>query len=418
VTLNPMAVQTTTLGRGRSRTLRAPTIGITVGLLVWLLVFALSPGVSAGPSGRGMGGDLAVFLSASRVAQSGGDAYSPAAVYRAERSWLQAQHVPVFPRRGFIRAGNPPLLFWLLRPLAAVPFRLAAVLWLAFLLGAALSGLWLVLYALGWSSRSVPALLATASPPGLLALYYGNLDYIVLLAVGGALALRDRHPRLAGVLLTVGWLKPQLGIPAVLLVVLSSGTRAGARAASFAATSALLLLVTLVLTGPQSVTAWLGALSGYSDDITSQPDLASLSGLYVHSVGADSRSCIELLLVGLGLAGTVLWWRAGHDAWPQGAAWLWVAWFLLAPFAHFHDEIILAVPVFALLGRNGDALARSSAAAAVACLLLSGVLFPVDRFGLDLQCLGLLPLLVLALHQALRARLGPIPAEVPAGSCG
>ncbi|MCA1596795.1 MAG: hypothetical protein LC772_10290, partial [Chloroflexi bacterium] len=46
-------------------------------LVFWLWAFLASPGVRGGPSGRGIGGDFAIFLGAATVLDQGGNPYDP-----------------------------------------------------------------------------------------------------------------------------------------------------------------------------------------------------------------------------------------------------------------------------------------------------------------------------------------------------
>jgi hypothetical protein len=83
-------------------------------------------------------------------------------------------------------------------------------------------------------------------------------------------------------------------------------------------------------------------------------------------------------------------------------------WFLAVPYTHFQDEVLLALPVFALLGRNGRRLGRPLAVAGLYSVILSPLLFVWSPFRIDLISL---PLLALAACVALEGR----TAE-PAGS--
>src|SRR5205823_6960325 len=108
-------------------------------------------------------------------------------------------------------------------------------------------------------------------------------DAFVLTGVAGALACARRRPLVAGALLSIAWLKPQVGLPAAFLVLLFA-TPAPARAwAAFIAGSVGVLAGSALFCGPASVVAWIGSLSGYSHQLSAQPDIASLSGLYTYS---------------------------------------------------------------------------------------------------------------------------------------
>jgi len=57
-----------------------------------------------------------------------------------------------------------------------------------------------------------------------------------------------------------------------------------------------------------------------------------------------------------------------------------VVWFLATPFAHFPDEILLTIPILALLGRDGQHLGQAIPVFVIYLLFFSLALFPVTLF--------------------------------------
>src|SRR5206468_1405431 len=118
-------------------------------------------------------------------------------------------------------------------------------------------------------------------------------------------------------------------------------------------------------------------------------------------------------------AATLVWWwkhRTTPNAGILDIAWLWIAWFLAAPFAHFHDEVVLTLPVLAVLGRDAAWMGRWPATVALYVVLFSIFAFPTARAHTDAQSLTLLVVLACSLVQLWRAHAIPshgdgIPAE-------
>ena len=368
-------------------------------LVIWLVAFIASGAFAGGPSGKKLGGDFAIFLGAAEVLKHGGNPYDRTRLYNAERDLLGSRHIPVPSRQSFIRVGNPPLVYWALEPLASTPFKRAATAWIVAMYSLLVAGLLLTLYHLGWPRRVLPLLIFLAMPPTVLAGYYGNVDGIVFASFAAALLLARRFPLAGGAVLTLAWLKPQVALPIVLLLFLFPARRPLFLAAGFAAGSVALLGGSWLAAGTRVETAWLQALGGYSHGLAAQPDIASLSGLYVYWAPAPLRVTLEVLSLLAALGLTLWWWRrAGSaDAAPLSiSAWLFVVWFLATPFAHFHDEVLLLIPLLALLGTNGSDATRFPQAAILYLLAFSLLLFPTSRLHTDAQSLALIPLAALA----------------------
>jgi hypothetical protein len=397
---------------------RISTIAFCVLLAGWVVLFLASGSVQRGPSPKYMGGDFVLFLSAAKVVHAGGNPYNQRVLYRAERQFLQRDGVtpPLF--QAYMRVGNPPLLFWALQPVTAASFDTSSKLWcLAMYVLLALGSLG-CLVRMGWRRRWLPLAMFLALPQTMYAAYYGNLDGIVFAALAWSAALARRNPIIAGALLTLAFLKPQVALPGALLILLFLCPQRLRLLIGFALTLVLELAVTVVTTGAGSVGWWLQALGGYSQRLGVQPDIASLSGLYVYTVSDRIRLALEgLSLLVLVVATAVWWWRGrqrGGDP-VLGVAWLWIAWFLATPFAHFHDEVVLALPILAIVGRDGAWLGRWPANITLYVLLLSIVLFPTSRAHTDFQSLTLLVVLGCALVQLSRERAADEtpPANVP-----
>jgi Glycosyltransferase family 87 len=390
-------------------------VGVCVLLALWIALFVSSGTLQRGPSPKYMGGDFVLFLSAARVIHDGGNPYDQRVLYRAERRFLERDGTTPPAFQSYMRVGNPALLFWALEPATVVSFDTSAKLWCLAMYGLLAVGFLGCLRRMGWRGRCFPLALFLAFPQTVYAAYYGNLDGLVFAALAWSAALARSRPLVAGALLTLTFLKPQVALPGALIVMLFLSPQPLRILASFTATSALGLGLTMATTGAATVGWWLQALGGYSQRLGVQPDIASLSGLYVYS--ASDR--LRLLFAGISLLAAVVatawWWvnrRERHTV--LGVAWLWIAWFLATPFAHFHDEVVLALPILAILGRDGAWMDGWPANVAIYLLLLSILFFPTARAHTDVQSLTLLVVLGCGVVQLSRkegkARVDGIPA--------
>lgn len=367
---------------------------------LWLLAFGSSAALKTGPGGRGMSGDLAIFLSASRALQVGGNPYDRTRLYAIERRWLQAEGLSVPEPQAFIRVANPPLAFWLLQPFTRLPFRSAAVLWMLLNICALCAGVYGVARQIGWRHPTLAVAVCLLMPQTVLAIYYGNFDCVVLASLAAGLILGRKYPLFAGLALSVGLLKPQIGVPLGLLVILFGSRRPVVSGVGLLAGGVVGGIATWALLGTATARSWLGAMTGYSDNVQVQPDISSLSGLYAYSVTGVSRTFLEVLL--LCAAAAIIYAVAKHllpgDVRSlRSVGWLWLVAFLVTPFAHFHDQVVLALPILALVGPDGLHLRQRSVVCALYLLLLEVLVFPAGRAETDYQSLVLLAVTLVSL---------------------
>lgn len=164
--------------------------------------------------------------------------------------------------------------------------------------------------------------------------------------------------------------------------------------AGFSLTTGSLLGLTLLSTGWSSVVNWTAGLVGYSQDVRIQSDVVSLAGLYVRWMPSVGRTKLEELSLELAITITVVYWYRVRRNAPLDFArdtWLWVGWMPAAPYAHFYDEMILAIPIAALVGRHGYRLNRRRTVLALYFMFFSlPVLFwtPFQVYLLPLPLIG------------------------------
>jgi Glycosyltransferase family 87 len=382
-------------------------------LILWLWLFFGSGALATGPNGRSFGVDFAQFFTASRMLSSHHNPYDYRALIPADRSLLRHEGIDLLPsttNRG-VRVGNPPLFFWLLGPLTNFRLQSVAIAWILTLYAFAAVAALAVLWYLRWRRPLAAVLCFLAMPQVVLGVYYGNVSAIVLAFAAGALCLAKRHPATAGLIMSVLWLKPPIGLPIVLLVILFHAVRRGRAVVGFVSGTAILGALTVMTTGTQSLAWWFAALTGYSKDIALQPNLVSLSALYVGAPALE-RMTLQVLCIGVAVLLTLrVWWtvRDQEGIALQTVAWLWGVWFLVSPYAHFSDELVLAIPILAVFGISSGRVTSWVPALLAYLLFFSLAFFSWSPIGVNISCL-VLALVCIFLWRA--ARLTPgAPSE-------
>ncbi|MHB1357602.1 MAG: glycosyltransferase family 87 protein, partial [Anaerolineae bacterium] len=154
------------------------------------------------------GHDFTQYYSAARLLVQRADPYDPAAMLAMERSigWAEADPLMMW---------NPPWTLALVLPLLALPFGLAAGLWLALncvlvLLCAAV--LWRLMAPQGDRRYWLAMLLVIAYIPTLQTLKIGQISLWLLVGITGFLvSIRTQRDYLAGALLVLLIIKPHIG---------------------------------------------------------------------------------------------------------------------------------------------------------------------------------------------------------------
>jgi hypothetical protein len=390
-------------GRRRGRQphmVLAPLMIILASLVV--LLSTVGGAFKGGPSGLAFEADFAMFISAARITEQGGNPYDHTLLLRTDQAMLSGQHLPLTKEHALVRVGNPPLFFWLLEPLTRFRFQAVAFAWMVFMCMASVLGFLAALRYLGWKKWLVPVLVFALMPQVLLGPYYGNVICLVFAGIGLALASAKRHPVTAGVLLTLALLKPPVALPIALLVVLFHPGQRTRILIGFGVTTAALCILTVFALGWNSLSWWMSAMVGYSNNVKMWPDMVSLSGLYVRTTGAHTRLALEVLCLTVATGLTLkAWWDTRSRTEPPLFlfAWLSFVWLLATPYAHPFDEVLLAVPMLILLGRDGYRITWRWPAWSLYLMSFSILLFPAAPHNFQLLPL---PLLVTALcvHRA------------------
>jgi hypothetical protein len=251
-------------------------------------------------------------------------------------------------------------------PFALLPFSVAAPLWLTSQVAVAIG----TLVALGRrlfaanARRDIVMLLGlTATMPAtLVSLWLGQILAFALAVIGGALiALLDGRPRLAGGILALAVLKPQiflLLVPALLLV-------SAARVRIFQG----LLLGSLALALPAFAVrpGWIGEWLGAATTVATKPVAhANVWGPFP----ADAAWLGWVVLIALS-AVYLVWWKETAPGLPALYAAAVALSLAIAPYAWAWYDIVLAIPAAVVL-------AYAPAAGAQRALLLISLVLALD----------------------------------------
>jgi alpha-1,2-mannosyltransferase len=293
----------------------------------------------------------------------------------------------------------PPLWLLDLLPFGPLPFTLALV---AFL-GLTATACAVVLRAIGLGWRAMLAIFV--APAASWVVLVGQNTFLSVALLYGGLALLERRPLLAGVLLGLLAYKPQvwLLVPLALLAA-----RAWRPVIAMGATVLLLALITLLLFGAGF---WRDFLAAAAHASTGTAAMEMYQRVHTHMttllaaakiVGFSDSSAMALQLAGAVLAvGAVIWVFARHRAGPERTAILVTGTFLVSPYTLNYD-LLLLMPAAALLFLNPAAKGHLPGERAIYLLLW---LIPGFCMGLNAASVPVTPLIVLAFAAVAWARL-------------
>lgn len=302
----------------------------SLGLLAVDVVTHVANGVT-NAAGEQLARDFINYWSGAKLAISGHglEAYDPNFFHAYQQSL-------VGPASEFKLYGYPPVMMMLCWPLAGLSFTSALTFWV--LAGATLCA-WPLARILGWPL----ALLATiAAPASFLNLMSGQNGYFTAALLAGGLALLDRRPAIAGIVLALLCYKPQLGL--LIPVALAAGGQWRAFAAA-AVTVVLLVAASIAWLGTDIWIAFFHQMNlqdrmmdaGTSFWPRMLTVFAALRLLGVATSWAYLAQGISALLAAIAVAAI---WRSGGALGVKSAA-LVVGTFLATPYAWDYDAIVL-----------------------------------------------------------------------------
>lgn len=320
------------LNRDSLRIYPWPLLLTWIGIAIWWFS-RFSDG--RGPGGEPLGADFIAFWAAGQLALAG----DASAAWDSARLFA-AQQLAIADSSGNYAWFYPPTALLLVTPLALLPYAAA---WLLFMAGSFvlwLRTLWQELPERGgW-----PLLLAF--PAVLANLQYGQNGLLTCAIACLALTRLEQRPLLAGTLLSLLTLKPQLLMPLTLLLFAS---RAWPALLGLAGGSLALALTSLLLWGSEPWLAWPHALD-LASRLTREGALPWLqmpslfAGLRLWRLPVELALTLHALLAlgALLLAGHI--WRQTRDHAVRGSAAV-IATLLCSPYLFDYDLAWLALPL-------------------------------------------------------------------------
>jgi len=280
--------------------------------------------------GQPVGSDFTAFWNAGRLANAG----------EASRAWnhaalnasIQATHGTSYEAAWLY----PPVFLLLMGLFAALPYLPALLAWQSFSL--AIAGL--TLQRILKNRRDT--LIALASPLTPLVLAHGQNSFVTAGLLGGGLVFLEERPEFAGCLLGALVYKPQLALLLVPLLLLTRSWRALLAAA---ATAAALVLVSTMVWGVDSWSAFAASLHmgrEYMEQGTAgffkSPSLFSMARLWGGSVQAGYAAQIAGILIAL-----LLVWRSAREKANLRAVGVCAAVALSTPYLFDYDMAVVGL---------------------------------------------------------------------------
>ncbi len=282
---------------------------------------------------------------------------------------------------------SPPIVAAFYAPLASLPYNVSGILWLllstSLLIWCALS-LKFLAPKLMLRRRRVVVLAVLASPP-VFELLGGGQDSAFILAVWlvGIRLLSSQRNVWAGVVLALGFAKPQLVVLVPLIFLATRNVRA---LASFAATCGLMLGISIGLVGMDGLVRWSEALSSplYMEEVqqgqawkmVSLPALAQ--ALLPETWGAWMAPVLTTAALPIGAGILLLHLRRAHKLAEVNRTAMWIATLattaIFSPHLATYDAVLFFPVVLFLLERWPSAVVRVSTVAAFALVWMAPVL--------------------------------------------
>jgi len=246
------------------------------------------------------------------------------------------------------------LLFW---PASELPFATFRIVWTALLatLIAAAVFCWTqaLSWRVSWTWLAIIVLLTICSYPELEGLYAGQLGLLVgFLLAASLLAIARDHLVLAGFLMAITTIKPQMTLLAIMYLFfwsMSDWRQRSRFSLSFFATMFLLIAASLAV-WPHWIPSWLGVVRGY-DRYSTPPLISELLGPTLGPHGG-----IALIVVALIVAVVLGWYLRGaatgsDQFWMALSLLLAITTIALLPGQSVFDHVILLPGIFMLASR-------------------------------------------------------------------
>ena len=289
------------------------------------------------------------------------------------------------PLRGALPFAYPPCFLLLLAPFGLLSYPVAAFDWVLLGFAAYCAAL----------RRWAPAMpwLALSFPPLLVNVITGQAGFLSAAALIGGLVLLPRRPLVAGLLLGLLVMKPQLGLVLPLALLAGREWRALAGAAASAAGLAALSLLVFGWTPWQAWLANAGLIASIaSEGLAGWHRMASVYGaLRLAGSGAGLAWTLHAAVALAAAAAAALLWHRRVELEARVGA-LAAATALASPYLFVYDMLILVAPFLWLVGRGRHLLLLG-----LAWAILFLALIQVSGLSGGPNLMPLAPIILLAL---------------------
>jgi arabinofuranan 3-O-arabinosyltransferase len=373
---------------------------IVVNLVALVAFYMRGWWLNPAPNGTGGVADFVALWTAGRMTLAG----HAAAAY----DWptlKPIEEVTVGHFDGYLGWRYPPPFLFVAAALALLPYASAFLVWL---FGTFLTYLAAIRAIVG---DRVGYFLAAAFPPVLANFMAGQNGFLSASLIGGALALVERQPICAGVLVGLLTYKPHLGLLFPIALVAGGHWRVFITAGIVAA---LMAAASVVAFGAESWHAFFPGISDavYAEGVAYWGRLQSAFGLVRLFCNSETLAWAVQSVMAIGAAGVVgvLW--HGRMAYEIKAAALGVGVLMVTPHVLTYDLVVLAVPIAFLfrLGRTQGFLKHELAGIGLACFLI--LVYPFVEAPVGYAAVLVVAALVL------RRALAPAAPEREYGSAG
>jgi hypothetical protein len=321
-------------------------------LVVFLLAMLIPYGRQLVTSST-VGQDFRAFFAAATVVAHHGDPYNWPTLAATEYRLYDAPRGLVPGDLGyyeFLAFPEGPWLAYALAPLTTLPWQIAFALYAVLLGLILLAASFLAFTLLGWSRRraAIGAGCTLLGAVGFINLFMGQVSVIVFGALIAAwLLARGGQPWLAGAVLALVWVKPNIGLPLPIVLALLEPAVARRMLSGFVVASAAAFGLMAAVMGlhflewPLQVPRMWQAVQGL------QPDMASVESFYYPGLTGWVKTS-ALLVTLLAAVAYALWaLRRAPNPHSRGLTLL-IVWLFALPFVQSYD-LVLLLPVIAVL---------------------------------------------------------------------
>jgi hypothetical protein len=322
-------------------------------LLVLFLLAMLIPYARQVVSSPTLGQDFRAFFAAATVVAHHGDPYNWPSLAATEYQLYDAPHGlkggdPAYYE--FLAYPEGPWLAFALAPITSLPWPFAYALFAVLLGLILLTASFGTFTLLGWPRRraALAAGCTLLCAVGFVNLFMGQVSVIVFGAFTAAWLLAGRgRPWLAGAVLAVVWVKPNIGLPLPIVLALLEPAVARRVLSGFAVASVAIFALAFTVLGsgffewPLQVPRMWQAVQGL------QPDISSVESFFYPGLTGWVKTAALLLTLLAAVAYGTWALRRAPDAHTRGLTLL-IIWLFALPFVQSYD-LILLLPVMAVL---------------------------------------------------------------------